>query len=121
MATLTITFPCGVRGFHHYNSIWQPVLHETFQARPENGNTHDRYAIATVKIVGGREQIIGHLPREISRFSWFIMSYGATITVQVVDINRRRSPLVQGGLEIPVKVTISMQASDANSCSYTNL
>ena len=34
--------------------------------------------------------------------------------VQVVDVNHRRSPLVQGGLEIPIEVSIVMPYSDVN-------
>ena len=36
------------------------------------------------------------------------------MTVQVIDVDYRRSPLVQGGLEIPVLVTVAMDCSDSN-------
>ena len=42
------------------------------------------------------------------------MLYGATATVTVRDINYRRSPLIQGGLEIPVEVTICMPFNPSN-------
>ena len=58
--------------------------------------------------------MVGHLPREILRFSWFIINHGAVTAVKVVDVNRRKSPLVQGGLEIPVKVIVAMPFSTAN-------
>ena len=31
-----------------------------------------------------------------------------------MDVNHRRSPLVQGGLEIPIKVSVVMPYSDGN-------
>ena len=36
------------------------------------------------------------------------------MSVEVVDVNHRRSPLIQGGLEIPVEITVSMAFSKAN-------
>ena len=43
---------------------------------------------------------MGHLPLEISRFTKFLLDRGATITATLSSTNYRRSPLVQGGLEI---------------------
>ena len=40
--------------------------------------------------------------------------HGAVISVKFVDVNRRKSPLVQGGLEIPVKVIVAMPFSTDN-------
>ena len=44
-----------------------------------------------------------------------IIHYGATVTIRVISINHRRSPLVQGGLEIPVEVSVTMTSSETNS------
>ncbi len=44
----------------------------------------------------------------------YIIFYGATVTVTVCDTNYRRSPLIQGGLEIPVEVTICMPFNPCN-------
>ena len=118
MATSSVyvqfSFLCELRGYHQYRIIWNPILSETFPARREIGNAHDRYAIAGYKKFGLFEKIIGHLPREISRYIHFIILHGATISIKVVDVSHRRSPLIQGGLEIPVKVTVSMTFSEAN-------
>ena len=32
------------------------------------------------------------------------------MSCQVIDVNYRRSPLIQGGLEIPIQVTVDMDA-----------
>lgn len=49
---------------------------------------------------------LGHLPREISRFTRFLLSRGADVFVTVKDAHFRRSPLTQGGLQIPVDATV---------------
>ena len=56
----------------------------------------------------------GHLPREISRFTRFLISRGADVFLTVKDTHFRRSLLIQGGLEIPVETTVRMEASTKN-------
>ena len=118
MADLKIQFPCGLRGYHEYRSVWTPAQQEVLVAQRECNNPFDRYAIAAMKLVTlvgiSRQQVVGHLPKEISRFTWFIMEHRAAVTVKVVDIKHRRSPLVQGGLEIPIEVVVVMPFSAAN-------
>ena len=82
----------------------------------ESTNAYDRYAIAATKYMPGSVApvIIGHLPKELSRITMYNMLYGATVTVTVHDINYQRSPLIQGGLEIPVEITICMPFSRNN-------
>ena len=40
--------------------------------------------------------------------------HGATVKVKVNDTKYRRSPLIQGGLEIPVEVEVQMENSSEN-------
>ena len=54
---------------------------------------------------------VGHLPREVSQITKFILDRGAKVTATLTSKNFRRSPLVQGGLEIACKVTIKMLAT----------
>lgn len=111
MATvIEVQFYCGLRGYHIYKAIWSPRNHELLVAKQETNNPHDQYAIAAYK----QESVVGHLPKEISRFTWFIIRHGAAVTVKVVDVRQRRSPLIRGGLEIPVEVTVSMPFLDSN-------
>ena len=44
---------------------------------------------------------VGHLPVEISRTTKFLLDGGAEVIVKLTKTHFRRSPLVQGGLEIP--------------------
>ena len=111
MATaLSVRFLCGLRGYHVYQREWTPILNEVLPA------IHDCYAIAARKRLPGQiiYSTVGHLPKEISRVTRFIMLYGATVTIKIKDVNHRRSPLIQGGLEIPVEVIIQMDYSEKN-------
>ena len=49
-------------------------------------------------------KIVGHLPREISRATKFLLDRGANVTARLSSTHYRRSPLFQGGLEIPCTV-----------------
>ena len=75
-----------------------------------------RYAIAANKRLRGRlaDSIIGHLPREISRATRFFLLRGGMVHLKVTDENYRRSPLIQGGLEIPVEVICEMDDTPRN-------
>ena len=79
-------------------------------------NPFDRYAIAAMKRLPGRlgDCTIGHLPREISKTIRFFLLRGGVASVEIVDKNHRRSPLVQGGPEIPVKLMVEIDVSEKN-------
>ena len=100
---------CASRGFHEYRNIWAPRINQQLIIKPESGNLFDLYAIGQFTKIRGKIEplsLVGHLPREISRFCKFFIEYGDNIKATVCDIKFRRSPLPQGGLEIPISVTI---------------
>ena len=105
-----------MRGFHVYQYIWKPVIRETLHYIHERNNNHDRYAIAATKRLPGQlaDSIVGHLPREISRCTRLLISRGEHVKVTVIDSKHQRSPLVQGGLEIPVTVCIENVSTSKN-------
>ena len=72
------TFPCGLRGFHEYRSVWTPTIDDELTATHESSNRFDRYAIAAFKMLPGtiRPSVVGHLPREISRFTYYVIVHG---------------------------------------------
>ena len=114
---LSLSFPCGLRGYHEYRAIWTPVLHEILPTIHKRSNPYDRYAIEARKSLPGTrvvESTVGHLPREISRLTRFIMQHGAIVVVKVLDTHHRRSPLVQGGLEISIELIVRMEYSPQN-------
>ena len=47
---------------------------------------------------------IGHVSAEISKVCWFFLRRGGTIKSRVSTDQHRRSPLKQGGLEVPFEL-----------------
>ena len=56
---------------------------------------------------------------EISRITKFIEDRGAKISLKIRGRHYRRSPLIQGGLEVPCDVTITMVRSVVNHLLLT--
>ena len=97
-------FNMGLRGFHVYKAIWDPYVDEEISFEAENDNAYDDFAIAGYAGVTK----VGHVPRELSRYFHFAIQHGAIISAKVISAQYRPSPLLQGGLEIPLEVTIRM-------------
>ena len=53
-------------------------------------------------------EIVGHLPRELSRTLKFLLDRGAKTSAVLTLTHYRRSLLTQGGMETPCKVTVEM-------------
>lgn len=104
-------FTAAVRGFHYYQRTWKPVESQKLFCYFEHGNPFDRFAI---KIVTEGDQIVGHLPRELSRVTKFLIERGAALYLTLTSTNYRRSPLVQGGLEIACQVNVKMPGTIKN-------
>ena len=51
---------------------------------------------------------------EISQVTKFLLDKGANVSVKLTSMHYRRSPLVQGGIEIPCLVTVSMPGTLIN-------
>ena len=95
-----------VRVFHVCKVIWEPKDSEVLACSHEENNPHDPFAIKICRLDSGR--IVGHLPMELSRISKFIIDRGAKIEVKLRETHYRRSPPVEGGLEIPCDLVIRM-------------
>ena len=112
----SVNFGCGLHGFHFYANTanWKPILGERISFKRELDNEHDKFAVAGQKILRGKlaPETIGHIPREIPRHVWYAILEGAKITAIVSDVTPKRSPLVQGGLEIPICVTVEWENID---------
>ena len=75
----------------------------------EKANIFDPYAMTSARIIKATVteiQVVGHLPRKISRFSKFFCDYGGEHSTLVRDPKYRRSPIPQGGLEIPITLKV---------------
>lgn len=102
-------FSAAVRGFHVYRETWNPTEQEKLCCLFEENNVFDIFAIKTLHADG--RTTVGHLPREISRPTKFLLDRGAKVEAELSATHYRRSPLFQGGLEIPCLVRITMPGS----------
>jgi len=95
-------FESAVRGFHYYKRYWSPRLEEELFCSHEEDNV-DVFAMKVTDLSGN---IRGHLPQEIARITKFLLDRGARVSLILTSDRYRRSPLVQGGLEIPCLVKL---------------
>ena len=72
----------------------------------------DRFAIKVCE--KDKNEIVGHLPMKISRVTKFLLDRGANVSTKLTSTHYRRSPLVQGVIEIPCIVTVSMPGTLIN-------
>ena len=87
---------------------WKPYLQEKITLKREHDNVHDRFAVSGLAALRGRlaPVVVGHIPRELSRYVLYALEKGAKFTGEVLTAKAKRSPLIQGGLEIPIKVNV---------------
>ena len=104
-----LVFSSAVRGFHVYRDVWNPSENEELECRFEENNLFDMFAIKACRTEDNKT--VGHLPREISRPTKYLLDRGATVVAKLTATHYRRSPLFQGGLEIPCEITVSMPGS----------
>ena len=96
-------FCSGLLGYHLYQKIWKPFI-----AREEK-SPYDRFAISGSAKIPGKIGcvVVGHIPWGLSRYMRYALDSGAIISGKVISDKYKPSPLIQGGLEIPVKVFVS--------------
>ena len=104
------------RGYHVYrNSSWRNAkAGQRVKVEKETSGTSksiDPYACA-IKIKNrffDNWITVGHIPREISRHSYFFMKEGGEISGYLVSTNYKPSPIPAGGLEVPLLLTFSVK------------
>ena len=94
-------FDSAVRGYHYYRSYWSLQENEILKCYHASGNPFDIFAIKTCSNQDPRG--VGHLPQEISHITQYLLERGTEIEAQLISTQYRRSPITQGGLEIPCK------------------
>ena len=99
-----LEFSASIGEYHYYKSLWNPIPNQKLKCTHEGNNPFNMFAIKVCHDV----KIVGHLPMEISRSAKYLLDRGAVFTVEVTSTNYLRSPLIQGGLEIPTKLTAMM-------------
>ena len=81
-----------IRGFREYQAIWEPINGKELYCCRENDNTSDPYAIGVMK---GRE-VVGHVPRKISRMCAVFLRNGGIIKCTVSGSRCYSRDLPQG-------------------------
>ena len=71
-------------------------------------NDLERFAITGKTLLPGKLApcIVGHVPHELPKYIWHALQYSAIITAEVNDECLKRLPLVQGGLETLIEMSI---------------
>ena len=65
-----------IRGFRVYQDNWTSILGEGLVCKNEPGNPRDRYAVTVCK---AEDEIVGHLPRNISTMFLIFIQHGEII------------------------------------------
>ena len=86
-----------MRGYHHYKTYCNPKPSEKIICSHERDNPFDVFAI---RACNTKINTVGHLPRELSRVTKFLLEIGADIIVVLTE----RSPLVQGKIFLLGKI-----------------
>ena len=101
----------GLRGYHVYSNTvgWKPYVQEKIILKREHKNPLDKFAVAGKVTMKGKIGliIVGHVPRQLSRYMWYSIQEGTKYDAEVHKKTHMASPLLQGGLEIPMKVTVT--------------
>ena len=77
------------------------MLNAEYSTNQEHGNAEDQYAVAVIN----NDQVVGHVPRELSQTFWYFIEREGEIICKVTG-RRQRSVLLQGGMEIPCIYTL---------------
>ena len=89
---------------YYHLSTWTPGKDEELLCEREEDNAYNIFA---TKVMDSREEMVGHLPKEIFCSSYFLILCGATLNCIVTDDSYYHSLIVQGRLEILCKLHVS--------------
>lgn len=92
----------AVRGYHVFLLTWSPTIGDKFVCHHETNNVYDTHAMG----VYYDKKLVGHLPKEVSRYFHFFTEHnGPEISGQVTG--NRRHCREAGGMEIPCTLTLT--------------
>ena len=98
-----------IRGYHIYNwAQWTAEIGSILTSEPEKSPgalVEHRYAIAIIS----NNQTVGHVPKFLSKLTFFFLKHGGTLTVKVMGERRYSFDLAQGGMEIPAEFIYKSQ------------
>ena len=69
-------FESYVCGFHMYQTVWSLIIgEENLECRHEEKNEEDEFAIGVYRNDSQKETLVGHMPRNISKFVYKFLSF----------------------------------------------
>ena len=92
----TLVFSAVVCGFHICRDVWSQHVNEVLVCLLQANNLFNMFAARACR--KDCEKTVGHLPREISCPTKYLIDREAKITVKLSSINYRKSRLFQGNL-----------------------
>ena len=108
--TYTFEFFTWLRGSQLYCNMvdWVPYVGQNIIFKCKYNNKHDRFVVAGKTVLKGRIApiTIEHVSRELSRHTWYAIRERAQFEATVHNTKARPFPVVQDGLEIPIKVKV---------------
>ena len=97
-----------VRGFHVYQIVCSPIIGEyELECRNEKENEEDEFAIGVYGYDLRRETLVGHIPRNISKFVYTLLQLRNSNHYRRVTGNRLHRG-AEYGLEIPATYTLNV-------------
>ena len=101
-------FDSYVRGFHVYQTVCSPLIGEDeLKCRHEKENEEDEFAIGVYGYNLHRETLVGHIPRNITKFVYtYLQLRNSKLYCRVTGKILNRD--AENGLEIPVTYTLNV-------------
>ena len=104
------TFVTALGSFHVYHGTvnWNPYIGQDLSFKCELNNMHKKFAVCSKALLPGKivPVDVGHVAKELSRHIWFAIQKGTKVSAVVDNTKSKPSPLLQGGLEILIKVAV---------------
>ena len=107
------SFQRGIKSISRIQVSCKPEEERIPECLHEENNPYDVFFIKVCKS-NNAQSAVGHLLMEILRITKFILYRSAKVQATVTGKHYHRSPLVQGGLEVPCLVTVTMPRSIMN-------
>ena len=69
--TVSFNLDSFIKGYHVYQEVWSPELHEMLSAVPEPRNIVDKYAVSVQR----DDEVVGHLMKVLMKRNFRILFY----------------------------------------------
>ena len=81
-----------VHGHHMYKHIWTPFVDEILRVEQEDDNPEDCFAVCIVKGSTGGDNIVGHVPREVSHLVWYFIKLSGSVVCEITGHRKQVGP-----------------------------